>query len=97
MLSVGATWFKRGSGQQFEVPTRWGSAGRINLIGTYSLHGCEVVLEVRELEGTCNGEQVIAYLDTLAANCVPDRLTVVVLDNAPFHKGAKLGERVAGW
>ena len=97
MLSVGATWFRRGSGQQFEIPTRWGSSGRINLIGTYSLHGCHEQLEVRELEGTCNGEQVIAYLETLAAECVPDRLTVVVLDNAPFHKGAKLREQTAEW
>lgn len=97
MLSVGATWFKRGSGQQFEIPTRWGSAGRINLIGTYSLHRDQTVLEVRELDGTCNGEQVIAYFDTLAAGCHPDRLTVVVLDNAPFHKGAKLREKITLW
>ncbi|CAM4235984.1 transposase [Deinococcus marmoris] len=66
-------------------------------MGTYSLHGGEEVLEVRELEGTCNGEQVIAYLDTLAASCDPDQITVVVLDNAPFHKGAKLRERAAEW
>lgn len=97
MLSVGATWFQRGSGQQFEIPTRWGSSGRINLIGTYGLHGSEDVLEVRELSGSCNGDQVIAYLDTLAADCVPDQLTVVVLDNAPFHKGAKLREKTAEW
>ena len=97
MLSVGATWFKRGSGQQFEIPTRWGSSGRINLMGTYSVHNCEEVLEVRELQGTCNGEQVMAYLDTLAADCGSDGLTVVVLDNAPFHKGAKLREKIPEW
>nr|WP_256566094.1 IS630 family transposase [Deinococcus sp. QL22] len=97
MLSVGATWFKRGSGQQFEIPTRWGSSGRINLIGTYSLHTCEEVLEVRELQGSCTGEQVIAYLNTLASGCDPQQLTVVVLDNAPFHKGAKLREQQASW
>jgi len=97
MLSVGATWFRRGSGQQFEIPTRWGSSGRLNLIGTYSLHGGKEQLEVRELEGTCNAQQVIAYLDTLAADCTRDRLTVIVLDNAPFHKGAKLGEKIAAW
>ena len=97
MLSVGATWFRRGSGQQFEIPTRWGSSGRINLIGTYSLAGREELLEVRELEGTCNGEQVIAYLETLAAGCTPESLTVIVLDNAPFHKGAKLAEKIPAW
>ena len=97
MLSLGSTWYKRGSGKQFEIPTRWGSSGRINLMGTYSLHGTEEQLEVRELSGTCNGEQVIAYLDTLALQVVPGQLTVVVLDNAPFHKGAKLREKVAEW
>lgn len=97
MLSIGATWFKRGSGKQFEIPTRWGSSGRINLIGTYSFHGTEEQLEVRELSGSCNGEQVIAYLETLALQTVPDQMTVVVLDNAPFHKGAKLREKAAEW
>lgn len=97
MLSLGYTWTKSGSGKQFEIPTRWGSSGRINLIGTYSFFGSEEQLEVRELEGSCNGEQVIAYLDTLAEKCSPDRLTVVVLDNAPFHKGAKLREKQEEW
>lgn len=97
MLSVGATWFQRGSGQQFKIPTRWGSSGRINLIGTLSCAGQHVELEVRELNGTCNGEQVIAYLETLAQRCVPEQLTVVVLDNAPFHKGAKLREQAVEW
>ena len=46
MLSLGYTWTKCGSGQQFRIPTRWGKSGRINLIGTYSLHGAEEVLEV---------------------------------------------------
>lgn len=97
MLSVGATWFKRGSGHQFAIPTRWGSSGRINLIGTYSLHRHEEVLEVRELTGTCTGDQVTAYLDTLAAECRPGQLTVVVLDNAAFHKGALIRERREVW
>ncbi|WP_084051238.1 transposase [Deinococcus hopiensis] len=97
MFSVGATWSRRGSGQQFRIPTRWGSAGRLNLIGTYSLHGDQQDLEVRELQGTCTGKQVMAYLDTLAAQCTADQIAVAVLDNAPFHKGAKLREKVARW
>lgn len=97
MLSLGYTWTKCGSGQQFRIPTRWGKSGRINLIGTYSLHGAEEVLEVRELEGNCTGEQVIAYLDTLALECDPSHLTVVVLDNAPFHKGATLRAKQPEW
>lgn len=51
MLSLYYTWFRRGSGQQFRIPTRWGSEGRINLIGTLSMHGETETLEVRELEG----------------------------------------------
>ncbi len=97
MLSLCYTWFRRGSGKQFEVPTRWGSKGRINLIGTLSLFGeCEQ-LEVRELDGSCNQAQVMAYLETLAAGCDPERLTMVVLDNATFHKGEKITERRAIW
>lgn len=97
MLSVGATWSRRGSGQPFRIPTRWGSAGRLNLMGSYSLHGNQQDLDVRERQGTCTGEQVMAYLGTLAAQCTPDPITVVVLDNAPFHKGAKLREKIARW
>ncbi len=37
------------------------------------------------------------YLDTLAQRCDPTRLTVVVLDNAPFHRGNLLQEQRATW
>ena len=97
MLSLCYTWFQRGSGRQFEVPTRWGSKGRLNLIGTLSLHGEHEQLEVRELNGSCNQAQVMAYLETLAEGCDPKHLTVVVLDNAPFHKGQQLKECRAVW
>lgn len=97
MLSMCHTWFRRGSGRQFKVPTRWGSKGRLNLIGTLSLFGDNEQLEVRELNGSCNQAQVTAYLETLAEACDPECLTVVVLDNAPFHKGKELKERRAIW
>ena len=97
MLSLCYTWFRRGTGRQFEVPTRWGSQGRINLIGTLSLFGAREQLEVRELEGSCNHDAVIAYLDTLAEQCDPEKLTVVVLDNAPFHRGERIRERQPLW
>ncbi|RJF69069.1 hypothetical protein D3875_22365 [Deinococcus cavernae] len=97
MLSLGYTWTKGGSGQQFRIPTRWGKSGRINLIGTYGLYGVEEGLEVRELEGNCTGAQVMSDLDTLALECDPACITVVVLDNAPFHKGAKLREKQLEW
>jgi putative transposase len=79
------------------VPTRWGSKGRLNLIGTLSLFGESKQLEVRELDGSCTQAQVITYLETLAECCNPEHLTVVVLDNAPFHKGLQLKERRAAW
>lgn len=97
MLSLGYTWFQRGRGLAFEVPSRWGSQGRINLIGTLSLRGEHEQLEVRELEGSCKHDEGIAYLDTLSLRCDPARLTVVVLDNASFHKGKRIRERVPIW
>lgn len=97
MLSLCYTWFRRGSGKQFKVPTRWGSKGRVNLIGPLSLFGEREQLEIRELDGSCNQAQVVAYLDTLAEVCDPERLTVVVLDNAPFHKGEQLKKRRDAW
>ena len=97
MMTLCQTWFKRGSGKQFEIPTRWGSQGRINLIGTYSLYGSQEQLEYRELDGNCTQDQVIAYLDRLALTCNAKKLTVVVLDNATFHKGVALKACKAGW
>ncbi len=69
----------------------------MNLIGTLSLFGEHEHLEIRELDGSCTQTQVIAYLETLAERCQPEQLTVVVLDNAPFHKAAQLNERRAVW
>lgn len=97
MLGLCDTWFGKGSGKQFKVPTRWPSAGRLNLIGSLSFFGAAAQLEVRELTGSCTQDQVINYLDTLAQGCDPSRLTVVVLDNAPFHKGKLLTEQRAIW
>lgn len=91
------TWFAKGAGKQFKVPTRWPSAGRLNFIGSLSLFGATEQLEVRELSGVCTQAQVISYLDTLARSCDPARLTVVVLDNAPFHKGKLLTEQRPKW
>ncbi|WP_346763185.1 transposase [Deinococcus sp. Arct2-2] len=94
---MASTWFRRGSGQQFRMPTRWGSHGRLKLIGTYTLHGTTPALELRTLQGRCNQEQVIAYLDTLAQHSEPSRLTVIVLDNAAVHRGKAIREKQIGW
>ncbi|THF71239.1 transposase [Deinococcus sp. Arct2-2] len=79
------------------MPTRWGSHGRLKLIGTYTLHGTTPALELRTLQGRCNQEQVIAYLDTLAQHSEPSRLTVIVLDNAAVHRGKAIREKQIGW
>ncbi len=97
MLSLCYAWFRRGSGRRFEVPTRWGSEGRLNPIGTLSLFGEREQPQVRELNGSCNQAQVIDYLETLAEACDPERLTVVVQGNTPFHKGEQLKERRVVW
>lgn len=78
--------------------TRWGSKGRLNLIGTWSLHGEQKQLEYRFLEGSCCTQDVIAYLDALAEQAhKTGTFTVVVLDNAPFHRAKGMQERRAGW
>ena len=103
-LSLCKSLFPRGSGRQFEVPTRWGSQGRINLIGTLALNAQGEQLEVRELTASCTQDAVIAYLDTLAAQSEAEqrrlekaRLTVVVLDNASFHRGQAVRARESVW
>lgn len=99
MLCVASTWFKRGSGLQFRIPTRRGSQGRINLIGSYVWPVVEdqPPLEVRTLDGACTQGQVVAYLDTLAQQGEPGRLTVVVLDNAAFHRGKEVRAKQPAW
>lgn len=90
MLSVICSWFKRGKGKQFCVPTRWGSEGRLNVIGTWCLHGADARLEYRLLEGSCKRTDVVSFLRWQTAICDPEKPTVVVLDNAPFHKGGEI-------
>lgn len=97
MLPPAYTWTRRGSGQQFKVQTRWGKQGRLNVIGTLSLHGQQQQLEYRLLEGPCRRSEVVAYLETLAQGCDPRKLTVVVLDNAPFHHGGEIRLKRALW
>jgi putative transposase len=90
MLSVICSWFKRGKGKQFPVPTRWGSEGRLNVIGVWSIHGEDAHLEYRLLEGSCKQPEVVSFLRWQAAICDPERPTVIVLDNATFHRGREL-------
>jgi len=80
------------------VPTRWGSGGRINLIGTLCLEGVSERLEYTMIEGACRSGEVVGYLDALAEEAErANKPVVVVLDNAPFHTAGAVKERRAGW
>ena len=91
------SWFKRGAGKQFCVPTRWGSEGRLNVIGAWSIHGTDEHLEYQLLEAGCKAVNVIHFLRCLACRCDPERPTVVVMDNAAFHKSAGLKAMRCEW
>ena len=78
--------------------SRWGSEGRINLIGTLCLEGGVERLEYRVLEGSCDSEEVLGYLlDALAERASPAKPCVVVLDNASFHTAGVIRERETEW
>jgi putative transposase len=81
------------------VRSRWGSEGRINLIGTLCLEGhSEQRLEYSVIEGSCRSEEVLGYLDALAEQAEGKGTPcVVVLDNAPFHTARVVREREPGW
>jgi putative transposase len=80
------------------VRTRWGSKGRVNLVGTLWLEGEGERLEYSLLEGSCRSAQVIGYLDALASEAErAGEEVVVVLDNAPFHTAGAVREREEGW
>jgi putative transposase len=80
------------------VPKHWGSAGRINLIGSLSFDGQKEQLAYRLLEGSCKAPAVVAYLDRLAQEArTSGKLTVVVLDNAGFHRATVVQEKRPEW
>lgn len=89
------TWTPKGSGVQFEIPSRQGSAGRLNLIGAFDFAANR--LFCRDLQGRCDGGKCADFLERLAEHATPEVLTVVVLDNARFHKAKPIKERVATW
>lgn len=92
------TWTLKGRTHQRRVKTRWGSKGRINLIGTLRVEGEGELLEYEMLEGGCRTREVLGYLDALAEKAEEEaKPCVVVLDNAPFHRARALQERLAGW
>lgn len=89
------TWTPKGSGIQFEIPSRQGSAGRLNLIG--ALDFALDKLFYHDLTGSCDAKKCEVFLDTLADQANPEGLTVVVLDNARFHKAKNIKAKEPIW
>ena len=93
------TWTKQGQAHQHRVRSRWGSEGRVNLMGTLGVEGeGQERLEYRMLEGSCDSREVMGYLDALAEKAQrEEKPCVVVLDNAPFHTAGVIREREQKW
>lgn len=89
------TWSRRGSKNRLRVPTRWGSHGRLNLIGALSWGTQQLHFDL--LEGSVTSECVIAFVEALTQDATIDRVTVIVLDNAGFHTSGKVRAKRAGW
>ena len=51
----------------------------------------------RDLAGSCEAKKCEAFLDQLAQQADPEGLTVVVLDNARFHKAANIKAKEPCW
>jgi hypothetical protein len=47
--------------------------------------------------GAITSEEVVSFLDEIAETCSPETLTVVVLDNAGFHKSKLMQNRRPAW
>jgi len=92
------TWTPKGKAHQHRVRSRWGSAGRINLISTLRLEGEAEQLEYSVIEGSCRSAEVERYLDALAEKAQREgKPCVVVLDNAPFHTAGTIRESETRW
>ncbi len=66
--------------------------------GTLSYEYGAERLEYRLMEGLCRSGEIVAYLEVLASEAENEGiLVVVVLDNAPCHRGEAVRERRDGW
>ncbi|MBA2692246.1 MAG: IS630 family transposase [Rubrobacter sp.] len=91
-------WTRRGQAHQHRVPTRWGSRGRVNLVGTLCLEGGSERLEYSMIDGPCRSGEVVRYLDALAGEAGDSgKEVVVVLDNAPFHTAKAVKGKRPAW
>lgn len=95
-LGTTYTWAKSGH-TTLAVPTRWSSHGRLNLIGALEVYGARQTLRYQALETSVKSANVLAFLDRLAKTCSPNSLSVVVLDNATFHRAKMVQAKRAAW
>jgi putative transposase len=79
------------------VPKAKGSSGQVNVIGTLGFYEGQPTLDDQLFEGVCTSEVVAAYLETVAARSHPEVWTVVVLDNASFHRSAFVQAQLRRW
>ena len=91
------TWSKRGTKNRLCVPTRWGSQGRLNLIGALAWGEEQRTLHFELVEESIKSAHVVTFIDELVRNTPSDQLTIVVLDNASCHTGTRVKERRQGW
>lgn len=68
----------------------------MNLIGALAW-GATRELCYRVIESNVTKVHVAEFLNALAERCCPARVTVVVLDNAPFHRARGVQERREAW
>lgn len=95
-MPIGYSWTRKGQQCQREVPKYFGGAGHINLMGAwqYPLNRLEYVL----LEGRCPKEAVRFFLEVQARQASQQNmLTVIVLDNASFHKAKLIQAHLQTW
>ena len=77
------------------MPISWSSRGRLNLIGAPAW--ATRTLHFETFEESVKSEQVVAFIDAIARDADPTKLTVIVLDNARFHTSKKIKEKQPGW
>jgi putative transposase len=76
---------------------RWGSHGRLNLIGALAWGKEKRTLHFELVEESVRSAHVVAFIDDLARDAAGNQLTVVVLDNARFHVSTKVKEKRLLW
>lgn len=91
------TWSQQGSKNRLRVPTRWGSHGRLNLIGALAWGKEKRTLHFELVEESVKSAHVLAFIDKLSHDASGNQLTVVVLDNASFHTSTQVKEKRPLW